>query len=42
MPQHIAMTSNGRLVIPANVRSELGMQDGGKVHCSRPKRTDLA
>jgi AbrB family looped-hinge helix DNA binding protein len=24
------MASNGRLVIPANVRSELGMQDGGK------------
>jgi len=23
------MASNGRLVIPANVRSELGMQDGG-------------
>ncbi len=29
MPQHVAMASNGRLVIPANVRSELGMQDGG-------------
>jgi len=24
------MASNGRLVIPANVRSELGMQNGGK------------
>jgi AbrB family looped-hinge helix DNA binding protein len=23
------MASNGRLVIPANVRSELGMQNGG-------------
>ena len=23
------MASNGRLVIPANVRSELGMSDGG-------------
>ncbi len=30
MSQHVAMASNGRLVIPANVRSELGMQDGGK------------
>jgi len=30
MAQHVAMASNGRLVIPANVRSELGMQDGGK------------
>jgi antitoxin PrlF len=30
MTQHVAMASNGRLVIPANVRSELGMQDGGK------------
>lgn len=30
MCQHVAMASNGRLVIPANVRSELGMQDGGK------------
>jgi AbrB family looped-hinge helix DNA binding protein len=29
MPQHVAMGSNGRLVIPANVRSELGMQNGG-------------
>ena len=29
MPQHVAMASNGRLVIPANVRSELGMQNGG-------------
>ncbi len=29
MSQRIAMASNGRLVIPANVRSELGMQDGG-------------
>ena len=29
MPQHVAMASNGRLVIPANVRSELGMPDGG-------------
>lgn len=29
MPQHVVMASNGRLVIPANVRSELGMQDGG-------------
>jgi AbrB family looped-hinge helix DNA binding protein len=30
MSQHVAMAPNGRLVIPANVRSELGMQDGGK------------
>jgi antitoxin PrlF len=29
MPQRIATASNGRLVIPANVRSELGMQSGG-------------
>jgi AbrB family looped-hinge helix DNA binding protein len=29
MYQRVAMASNGRLVIPANVRSELGMQDGG-------------
>lgn len=29
MSQHVAMASNGRLVIPANIRSELGMQDGG-------------
>jgi AbrB family looped-hinge helix DNA binding protein len=29
MSQHVAMASNGRLVIPANVRSELGMQNGG-------------
>jgi AbrB family looped-hinge helix DNA binding protein len=29
MPQRVAMARNGRLVIPANVRSELGMQDGG-------------
>jgi len=29
MSQRVAMASNGRLVIPANVRSELGMQDGG-------------
>ena len=29
MPQHVAMAPNGRLVIPANVRSELGMPDGG-------------
>lgn len=29
MSQHVVMASNGRLVIPANVRSELGMQDGG-------------
>ncbi len=29
MPQRVAMAPNGRLVIPANVRSELGMQDGG-------------
>src|SRR3954466_3714807 len=30
MAQHVAMASNDPLVIPANVRSELGMQDGGK------------
>jgi AbrB family looped-hinge helix DNA binding protein len=24
------MASNGRLVIPSNIRSDLGMQDGGK------------
>jgi len=30
MSQYVAMASNGRLVIPASVRSELGMQDGGK------------
>jgi AbrB family looped-hinge helix DNA binding protein len=29
MSQVVAMASNGRLVIPANVRAELGMQDGG-------------
>lgn len=29
MPKHIAMAANGRLVIPASIRSELGMQDGG-------------
>lgn len=29
MPEHIAMAANGRLVIPASIRSELGMQDGG-------------
>jgi antitoxin PrlF len=29
MPQNVVMASNGRLVIPANVRSELGMQNGG-------------
>lgn len=29
MSQRVAMASNGRLVIPANVRSELGMLDGG-------------
>jgi len=29
MSQYVAMASNGRLVIPANVRSELGMQNGG-------------
>jgi len=29
MSQRVAMASNGRLVIPANVRSELEMQDGG-------------
>jgi AbrB family looped-hinge helix DNA binding protein len=29
MSQRVAMAPNGRLVIPANVRSELGMQDGG-------------
>ncbi|MFL5255300.1 MAG: AbrB/MazE/SpoVT family DNA-binding domain-containing protein [Rhodopila sp.] len=29
MPQSVVMASNGRLVIPANVRSELGMQNGG-------------
>ncbi|PPQ28455.1 AbrB/MazE/SpoVT family DNA-binding domain-containing protein [Rhodopila globiformis] len=29
MPQHVVMASNGRLVIPAAVRSELGMQNGG-------------
>jgi len=29
MPQHVAMAANGRLVVPANVRAELGMQGGG-------------
>ena len=29
MSRRVAMASNGRLVIPASVRSELGMQDGG-------------
>jgi AbrB family looped-hinge helix DNA binding protein len=29
MSQRVAMASNGRLVIPANVRTELEMQDGG-------------
>jgi antitoxin PrlF len=29
MIHRVAMASNGRLVIPASVRSELGMQDGG-------------
>ncbi|MBS0644200.1 MAG: AbrB/MazE/SpoVT family DNA-binding domain-containing protein [Proteobacteria bacterium] len=30
MSQHIVMAANGRLVIPANVRSELGMQNGAR------------
>ncbi|UEM02776.1 AbrB/MazE/SpoVT family DNA-binding domain-containing protein [Skermanella rosea] len=30
MHQYVAMAANGRLVIPANVRSELGLQEGGK------------
>ncbi len=30
MPSHVAMTQNGRLVIPASVRAELGLQDGGR------------
>jgi AbrB family looped-hinge helix DNA binding protein len=29
MSDHVVMAANGRLVIPAHVRSELGMQDGG-------------
>jgi AbrB family looped-hinge helix DNA binding protein len=29
MTHRVAMAANGRLVIPATVRSELGMQDGG-------------
>jgi len=29
MSQHSASASNGRIVIPANVGAELGMQDGG-------------
>lgn len=30
MYQYVSMASNGRLVIPAEVRSSLGMQEGGK------------
>jgi AbrB family looped-hinge helix DNA binding protein len=30
MSSHVAMTANGRLVIPASVRAELGLQDGGR------------
>lgn len=26
---HVSMAPNGRLVIPATVRAEIGMQDGG-------------
>jgi AbrB family looped-hinge helix DNA binding protein len=29
MSQRVAMAPNGRLVIPATIRSELGLQDGG-------------
>jgi len=29
MTHHVAMAANGRLVIPATVRSELCMQNGG-------------
>lgn len=29
MSQRVAMAANGRLVIPANVRSQLGMPGGG-------------
>lgn len=29
MPQCVAMAANGRLVIPANVRSQLGMRGAG-------------
>jgi AbrB family looped-hinge helix DNA binding protein len=50
MSQRVAMAANGRLVIPANVRSELGMQDGGNflVHvqneqiCLEPLRAAVA
>jgi len=29
MSQRVAMAPNGRLVIPATIRSELGLHDGG-------------
>jgi antitoxin PrlF len=32
MPQtNLSMASNGRIVIPANMRAALGLQDGGQV-----------
>ena len=28
---HLTMASNGRLVIPASMRAEIGLQDGGNI-----------
>lgn len=28
---HLTMAANGRLVIPANMRAELGLQNGGRL-----------
>ncbi len=29
MPQTVSMAANGRLVIPASMRAEIGLQEGG-------------
>lgn len=28
-PDHVAMSANGRIIIPANIRSQIGMRQGG-------------
>ena len=30
-PAHLSMAGNGRLVIPAGMRTEIGLPDGGKL-----------